>query len=182
MLSRVVADDTCSAVGGGAGCSASGQGSGNCLALGFDSTRLRCTTCDTLKIRLAEAGTKVATLVDECLGCCHNKSKVAERFDSARLIADARQQDRDQDLHDFIKRKAPLFPALDVEYMEDVEPGIELERKDQPDRVVRADTAGWKSDHIFDFLKARLEMQHDDGKPKTATAGAWTAEIQSCSG
>lgn len=155
-----------------------------CAERGFDPKRLSCGTCRALGQRLEEAGGIGLSIVEECLGCCREAAKV-ERFSLARLIADASQQDRDQDLHDFIKRKAPLFPALEVEYQEGASPALELENEDAPDRVVRADVSGWKSDHLAEFLKERLHTRTTsdaEGSVKMVAAGAWTAEVQSCSG
>jgi len=145
-----------------------------CVALGFDPVILSCDTCHALGRRLEEAGNGPAPILGECLGCC-KEPVPPERFSMARLVADASQQDRDQDLHDFIKRKAPLFPALELE--NDV---------DGESRILRADVLGWKSDHLGQFLRERLESGADseakDGVVKLAADGAWTAEIQSCSG
>jgi len=174
-----------------------GQGDAGCLAqnascseLGFDSTRLACGTCHALEKRLAEAGKGGGlVIVQECLGCCREEAPV-ERFSTARLIADASQQDRDQDLHDFIKRKAPLFPGLEVEYQEGASPAVELESSQEDGRVLRADVSGWKSEHLVEFLSLRLLDRKAEGNvdgegaatSAMAVKGAWTAEVQSCSG
>lgn len=107
-----------------------------------------------------------------------------EKFAIAKLICDASVQEKDQDLHDFIKRKAPFFPELEVEYAEGAKPAIEFEMEES-DRIVRADVSGWESDHIFHFLTDRLEKGFENSTEATndmGTAGAWTAEIQTCSG
>jgi len=147
---------------------------------------LSCETCRALGRRLEESGKGPAPVLGECLGCC-KEPVPPERFSMARLVADASQQERDQDLHDFIKRKAPLFPALEVEYQEGAAPALELENNvDGTSRILRADVSGWKSDHLGQFLRERLESSADseakDGSIKMAADGAWTAEIQSCSG
>jgi len=109
-----------------------------------------------------------------------------ERFSSARLLCDANIQERDQDLHDFIKRKAPLFSQLEVEYVEAAEPALELEQDDDSGRVLRAVVAGWKSDHVAQFLEVRLKQtnntESDEGGAKMVAEGAYTAEVQTCSG
>jgi hypothetical protein len=111
-----------------------------------------------------------------------------ERFSSARLTADANIQERDQDLHDFIKRKAPLFPQLEVEYMEAAEAAVEFENDDDPNRVVRVVVTGWKSDHLSQLLGVRLEQTKpnssdvDKDGVVMAAQGAYTAEVQTCSG
>lgn len=155
----------------------------DCLLRGFDTERLVCSTCRLLAERLTEAG-GAKGMADDCLACCR-EGAIAERFESAKLIADASAQEKDQDLHDFIKRKAPLFSRLEVVYQEGAKPAIELERSDQPDRIVRADVAGWKSEHLFQFASERLEKDDAAEAAKAADSkpeGAWTAEIQSCSG
>lgn len=177
---------TCPA--GSAGCVS--PSADNCTERGFDTARLNCKTCRMLEKRLKETGVDVA-VVGECLACCKENAEV-EKFPTARLIADASQQERDQDLHDFIKRKAPRYKGLEVEYMEGAEPAIELESETDPDRIIRAVVSGWKSDHLGAFLGARLEgadqvtmaqeQPKDEGEVKMAAAGAWTAEVQSCSG
>jgi len=124
-------------------------------------------------------------LIKQCLGCCHASAKV-EPFRSARLLADAGQQERDQDLHDFIKRKAAHFPGLEVEYQEGASPAIELENEDNPNYVLRADVSGWKSEDLVKFVSARLEKPADSAAENAGDALAdvqkWTSEVQSCSG
>jgi len=175
-------EPVCAARGGPDGCAAtldgenaSGEG---CLALGFDPRQLGCHTCDTLRIRLEEAGGVGLGLFDECSRCCQRAPQV-ERFDKGTLLADASAQDRDQDLHDFIKRKAPMYPSLEVEYMDGVNVALELENEREPDRIVRVDLTGWKSDHMAEFIAQRLNSTEQGSG---AVEGVWTAEIQSCSG
>lgn len=172
------------AAAAGGGCLALKAASQNasCEEKGFDPAQLTCRTCGLLAQHLSELGASMAPS-EECYGCCRMEAEV-ERFEMARLIADASSQERDQDLHDFIKRKAPLFPRLEVEYQEGASPAIELEDSNKPDRVVRADVFGWQSDALFQFLKLRLKESGDAGKEGAAMAaqGAWTAEIQTCSG
>lgn len=185
-------EGVCLAGTSGGGCTAALGGSNEsgaaalsekagCAERGFDPLRLRCAICDTLKVKLEERGEIGQALVEECLACC--KPEVAEeKFSSARLIVDAAAQDRDQDVHDFIKRKAPRFPRLEVVYQEDAQPAIELEQDDDENRVLRAEVAGWKSEHLFEFLTRRLAKTEGDEEAATAAKGVWTAEIQSCSG
>lgn len=71
--------------------------------------------------------------------------------------------------------------------MEGSKPALELEMLDEPDRILRVEVGGWASDYIKEFLSARLEKreeagQDDDSKPATVASGAFSAEIQSCSG
>jgi len=175
---------TCDAKAGGKGCIAD-NADGSCAEQGFDSLRLSCNTCRQLGSRLEATGNSNQGLVAECLKCCREPGAV-ERFSSARLICDANIQDRDQDLHDFIKRKAPLFPELEVEYSEAAEPALELEKDDGSGRVLRAVVAGWKSDHLAQFLGVRLEQKNntegDEGGAKMVAKGAFSAEVQTCSG
>uniref|UniRef100_A0A7S4SA43 Selenoprotein F n=1 Tax=Alexandrium monilatum TaxID=311494 RepID=A0A7S4SA43_9DINO len=167
----------------GSGCLAAKENVSACTDQGFDPKRLSCGTCRLLGQRLEEEGGSEQAIVKECFGCCQ-EAKQVERFGIARLIADAGQQERDQDLHDFIKRKAPLFPGLEVEYLEGAMPAIELENDEQPERVVRADVSGWKSNHLYEFLEQRLRTAEvgEKAEVKMAVEGAWTAEVQSCSG
>lgn len=122
-------------------------------------------------------------MIAECFACCEPEP-VLEIFPKARLIADASQQERDQDLHDFIKRKAPRIQNLEVEYQEGSWPAVELERDDGSE-VLRADVTGWKSDQLVEFIGMRL--QAINGSEEEETEGVslhkgWSAEIQSCSG
>lgn len=182
-------ETSCSAKGGKDGaCSAASTGANQtCAERGFDTLRLSCNTCRKLSDRLHESGNSGNELLDECLGCCREAGAV-ERFSRARLLADANIQDRDQDLHDFIKRKAPLFPGLEVEYVENAEAAVELESDDDPDRIVRAVVTGWKSDHLVKFLDGRLEQKSEKDDDDTQGAvpmgvgGHYTAEVQTCSG
>ncbi|CAE7231604.1 unnamed protein product [Symbiodinium pilosum] len=114
----------------------------NCRAQGFDPEKLGCQTCRVLEQRIKESGADSKTLAAQCLACCEEEP-VLELFPKARLIADASQQERDQDLHDFIKRKAPRIRNLEVDYQAGSWPAIELETTDGSDRVLRADVKGW---------------------------------------
>jgi len=157
----------------------------SCQARGFNPEQLTCKTCTILEQRIKEAGGGSMALVEECRECCQEQAEV-EKFPIAKLICDASVQEKDQDLHDFIKRKAPFFPGLEVEYSEGAKPAIEFEMEDNPSRIVRADVSNWESDHLFQFLTERLEKssEADEGENdmSKAPAGAWTAEIQTCSG
>eukprot|EP00930_Biecheleria_cincta_P048961 TRINITY_DN34202_c0_g1_i1.p1 TRINITY_DN34202_c0_g1~~TRINITY_DN34202_c0_g1_i1.p1 ORF type:complete len:187 (-),score=47.23 TRINITY_DN34202_c0_g1_i1:598-1137(-) len=157
----------------------------SCFAQGFDQARLGCKTCQTLQQRLEETGQKGGALVEECFSCCQPEA-VLEIYPKARLIADASQQDRDQDLHDFIKRKAPRIPNLEVEYQEGSWPAVELEKDDGSDEVLRADLTGWKSDQIVEFIGMRLQAVNSSESEEEAQGVSlhkgWSAEIQSCSG
>jgi hypothetical protein len=127
------------------------------------------------------------TIVADCLACCQPPLGV-EKWWSARLLCDADIQEQDTDVHDFIKRKAPMFPGLEVEYVQGQRPVLELEMEDDDTRALRAEVNGWKSEHLFDFLTERLEPRNasaeDDADSLSVggVAGAWSAEIQSCSG
>lgn len=157
-----------------------------CTERGFDSKRLACATCDALESRLEEASVAdFRALASDCRQCCRAKA-AAEKWTSARLLCDAGIQDQDSDVHDFIKRKAPLFKRLEVEYIEGSKPALELEREDDSSRVLRADVGGWKSNHIFDFLTERLDesntSDNSEDDESVGVVGAWTSEVQSCSG
>lgn len=193
VLAEQSEEPTCSVKGGSEGKSCLPAGpapstNASCAKNGFDPLRLACGTCRKLGQRLEETGHSGHGLLDECLGCCKEAAAV-ERFSSARLIADADIQGKDQDLHDFIKRKAPLFSQLEVEYMENAEPAVEFESDTDPDRVLRAVVSGWKSNHLGQFLSERLEDQGPQNNSESAQGGAvmaaqgaWTAEVQTCSG
>jgi hypothetical protein len=177
---------TCSAKGG-KNCIGAPMGNASCAERGFDTLRLSCGTCRQLGQHLEQLGTSGKEVLGECLSCCREAAAV-ERFSSARLTADANIQERDQDLHDFIKRKAPLFPQLEVEYMEAAEAAVEFENDDDPNRVVRVVVTGWKSDHLSQLLGVRLEQTKpnssdvDKDGVVMAAQGAYTAEVQTCSG
>jgi len=67
--------------------------------------------------------------------------------------------------------------------MENAEAAIELENDDENTTTLRAVVTGWKSNHLADFLAVRLEEQkNEDGSAVMAADGAYTAEIQTCSG
>jgi len=175
------AEDTCLIQGSDSGraCVSIDKGVGtnktsNCTALGYNPVLLRCSTCHELGRKLREGGI-VGDLETECLGCCKEEDALKRIFSSARMIVDAQVQDKDQDVHDFIKRKAPLFSGLEVEYQEGAWPAIELEKEDDPNHVLRADVSGWKSDHLVEFLTTKF-------KAPEQLQGAWTAEVQTCSG
>lgn len=160
----------------GAGACVEANQSAQCKVQGFDPEKLGCKTCRVLEKRLKEAAVDGKALTSQCLACC-TEEPILELFPKARLIADAQQQERDQDLHDFIKRKAPRIRNLEVDYQAGSSPAVELEQTDG--RVLRADVRDWKSDHLVQFLNLRLESAENDD---VGVAGAWSAEIQSCSG
>jgi len=180
------AEESSCPAGAGASCAAKAgdaNHSSTCISHGFDPEKLGCKTCRLLEKRLLESGAEAAAVLQECLGCCQQEP-VVEKWNKARLIADASQQDRDQDLHDFIKRKAPRIRNLEVDYQEGSWPAFELEMTDYPDRVLRADVRGWKSEHLVEFLSTRLEAAAED-QVEGGDGGikqGWSAEIQSCSG
>lgn len=150
-----------------------------CQERGFNPEQLMCKTCRILKQRGDAAGVDGKALYSECFECCHD----VEKFPTAKLICDASSQERDQDLHDFIKRKAPHFPGLEVEYLDGANAAIEFERESDPDKILRADVSGWQSDHVFEFLTERMEKSSESESAKDGiVTGAWTAEIQTCSG
>lgn len=154
-----------------------------CASLGFDVAKLSCDTCQKLEQRLEQVNVDGKRILNDCLGCCMNMVSDLQRFDVAWLSADASTQDQNQDLHDFIKRKAPLFPGLEVEYVEGAAGALEFENEDNPDYVLRADVASWKSDHIAEFLTQRLKSNKTNASDTVEVAkGAWTAEIQTCQG
>jgi len=154
-----------------------------CSAKGFNAEKLSCKTCKVLEQRLAEFQQSTRPLLAECFACCQADPPV-EVFRKARLICDASSQERDQDLHDFIKRKAPKIHNLEVDYQEGSWAALELENDDGSGRVLRADVSGWKSNHLRDFLGSHLEgaAEADSDASGIAATGAWSAEIQSCSG
>lgn len=180
VLSVAQENGTCLISGDGAGCVEANQ-SAHCKAQGFDPEKLGCKTCRVLEKRLKEGGVDAKELSSQCLACC-TEEPILELFPKARLIADAQQQERDQDLHDFIKRKAPRIRNLEVDYQAGSSPAVELETTDGSGRVLRADVRDWKSDHLVQFLNLRLESAENDMDGGMGVAGAWSAEIQSCSG
>jgi hypothetical protein len=105
-----------------------------------------------------------------------------KRFGTARMMADASIQDKDTDVHDFIKRKAPFFPTLEVEYKEGQRPCVEFEDAEDDSRVFLADVAGWSSDNLFEFLSMRLDQATNAPGGEGEKLAAWTAEVQTCSG
>jgi len=47
-----------------------------------------------------------------CLGCYKEEDALRRMFSSARMIVDAEVQDKDQAVHDFIKKTAPFMFRL----------------------------------------------------------------------
>eukprot|EP00439_Symbiodinium_sp_Y106_P086519 s162_g33.t2 len=173
----------------------------------FDPEKLGCQTCRVLEQRLKESGVASATLAENCLECCEEEP-VLELFPKAassscgcdvgvasaslckaRLIADAAQQERDQDpaeafapggLQGMADGRTSMISSREkrhVDYQAGSWPAIELETNDGSGRVLRADVKDWKSDHLVQFLNMRLEAAEDEGKIG-AIGGAWSAEIQ----
>mmetsp|Transcript_60936 Transcript_60936/g.114900 ORF Transcript_60936/g.114900 Transcript_60936/m.114900 type:complete len:177 (+) Transcript_60936:2-532(+) len=130
-----------------------------CMELGF-SEALECSTCDRLGEFLPSGDSQRAAdaekLVKECQGCCKAKGK--EVFKQAVLYVCPSQVHVDQDLEDFVKRKADAFKQLKVKYTDGARTTLQLLREGETEESSNEyiNARGWKSDDFREFLHLKL--------------------------
>mmetsp|Transcript_37627 Transcript_37627/g.86911 ORF Transcript_37627/g.86911 Transcript_37627/m.86911 type:complete len:162 (-) Transcript_37627:33-518(-) len=133
-----------------------------CAELGFSET-LDCSACDKLNDFLTSRSNQkvkndVEVLIKECRGCCVYAE--VEKYDKAVLQMSPGRTRYDQDLEDFVRRKAPAFTRLQIEETAGVTfTMLHFLREGQT-----VDTAAesinlhsWKTDELRDFLQTRLK-------------------------
>jgi len=154
------------------------QSPSQCTALGFESTLLKCSTCDVLESHIGESKTALK-LLKECKSCCAEDKE--EIFHRAIFQVNSEEISKNQDHEDFVRRKAPGFPNLDVEYVVDLPCALELSN-DQT--TMRTKVEGWSSQHLFEFVSAKLRPPTADEvlASEGGATGKGSAEIQSCAG
>merc|ERR1719373_640326 len=134
-------------------------GSEACAELGFGEA-LRCSTCQRLSDFLPsgdqKGGKEAATLTKDCLKCCSDEGD--EVFAKAIFHVSKGLVEADQDIEDFVKRKAPAFKNLKIEYSMWGVSSLQLLRKDETEESAKTfvNIGGWKSDEIKDFIKLKL--------------------------
>eukprot|EP00931_Biecheleriopsis_adriatica_P102576 TRINITY_DN77524_c0_g1_i1.p1 TRINITY_DN77524_c0_g1~~TRINITY_DN77524_c0_g1_i1.p1 ORF type:complete len:175 (+),score=46.90 TRINITY_DN77524_c0_g1_i1:84-608(+) len=135
-----------------------------CAELGFTQD-LRCTTCTRLQEFLPSGDQKGAEdsgkLLKECQSCCQSSGE--EVFKRAELYVCPSQIKFDQDIEDFVKRKADAFKDLEVKRQDGVRTTLLLFREGEKvsedsrsSKGERVNIQGWKSDEIRDFLSMKL--------------------------
>merc|ERR1711865_438083 len=113
---------------------------------------------------LPSTGEKKAAVADseklsgECMSCC--KAEGTQVYAKAIFYTDPFSVEVDQDIEDFVKRKADAFPNLKVKLVDGVRTTLQLLREGE-DEEDNADSEyvnirGWKSDEIRDFIKLKL--------------------------
>ncbi|KAG2448536.1 hypothetical protein HYH02_006427 [Chlamydomonas schloesseri] len=128
-----------------------------CNELGFISTAVACSDCETLAQFV-----KDDELVRDCKGCCV-QDEAGRKYAKAELIVDQWRASTLQQIKDFIdKRAATYAPQLKVAYTHGAIPKIRLSGglDGAPIETVRIDN--WKADHIAEFLDQRLQRGGSD--------------------
>eukprot|EP00929_Paragymnodinium_shiwhaense_P106680 TRINITY_DN7227_c0_g1_i1.p2 TRINITY_DN7227_c0_g1~~TRINITY_DN7227_c0_g1_i1.p2 ORF type:complete len:175 (+),score=55.96 TRINITY_DN7227_c0_g1_i1:90-614(+) len=134
-----------------------------CSELGFGDT-LKCSTCARLREVLPSGEQSNAAdagkLLEECEGCCSKEGD--EVFSKAKLVYAEHLLSTDQDLEDFVKRKAPSFKNLELEKADFAPTTLQLARDGETFDTAKTfvNIRGWKSDEIRDFLELKI------GKPR----------------
>eukprot|EP00927_Polykrikos_kofoidii_P054183 TRINITY_DN48648_c0_g1_i1.p3 TRINITY_DN48648_c0_g1~~TRINITY_DN48648_c0_g1_i1.p3 ORF type:complete len:168 (-),score=39.70 TRINITY_DN48648_c0_g1_i1:177-680(-) len=134
-------------------------GSEACAELGF-SEALKCPTCNRLREILptgVERGADDAiSLVTECESCC-TKDVDNEFFAKAIFHVSQYSIESDQDIEDFVKRKAPAFKNLKIEKSFG-SMHLQLIREGETSKTATTvvNVRGWKSDEIRDFLDLKI--------------------------
>merc|ERR1719217_1332881 len=134
-----------------------------CNDLGF-SESLLCTTCDRLRDFLpsgAATQKKAAAadsekLISECNSCC--KAESSQVYAKAIFYTDPFSVEVNQDIEDFVKRKADAFPNLKVKLVDGARTTIQLfrEGEDEDNSNEYINAHGLKSDEIRDFISLKL--------------------------
>eukprot|EP00414_Alexandrium_minutum_P005850 CAMPEP_0113822740 /NCGR_PEP_ID=MMETSP0328-20130328/2394_1 /TAXON_ID=39455 /ORGANISM="Alexandrium minutum" /LENGTH=181 /DNA_ID=CAMNT_0000790681 /DNA_START=135 /DNA_END=678 /DNA_ORIENTATION=- /assembly_acc=CAM_ASM_000350 len=134
-------------------------GSEACAELGFGEA-LRCPTCARLR-EFLPAGSKPGAaeaeqLAKDCEACC--SSDGAQVFAKAILYVCPSQVEVDQDIEDFVKRKASAFSGLTVKKLDGARTTLQLLREGETseDSTEYVNIRGWKSDEIKDFVALAL--------------------------
>mmetsp|Transcript_1567 Transcript_1567/g.3767 ORF Transcript_1567/g.3767 Transcript_1567/m.3767 type:complete len:162 (-) Transcript_1567:29-514(-) len=131
-----------------------------CSRLGFASESLECKTCTRLRDAMPTGDQKGAAdaekLVANCFSCCQEAGN--EGFARAVLYVCPSQVEVNQDVEDFVKRKADSFKNLKIKYVDGARTTLQLLREDETeeDSAEYVNIRGWKSDEIRDFLKLKV--------------------------
>eukprot|EP00930_Biecheleria_cincta_P074304 TRINITY_DN61508_c0_g1_i1.p1 TRINITY_DN61508_c0_g1~~TRINITY_DN61508_c0_g1_i1.p1 ORF type:complete len:165 (-),score=45.17 TRINITY_DN61508_c0_g1_i1:5-499(-) len=134
-------------------------GTQECAEMGYGAD-LRCSTCSRLQEFLPSGEEKGAAesakLVSECRRCCESVGE--EVFKRGILYVCPSQVQGDQDIEDFVKRKADAFKSLDVKYRDGVRTTLMLLREGETEEDAKeaVNIRGWKSDEIRDFVAMKL--------------------------
>jgi hypothetical protein len=127
-------------------------GSESCSKLGFSET-LMCSACSRLSSILADVDDS-RQLLAECHGCCQADEQ--EFYFHGKLYVCPHEADQNQDLHHFINRELPKFPAVSVEYIPQSRPMMELIKEDEQ-KGDFTNIDGWKAEELVELLKMRMK-------------------------
>ena len=136
-------------------------GSEACAERGFTG-ELTCSTCKRLQEFLPsdseqQGASEAKELLLECSACCQEKGA---HFAKAFLYYSPYLLDVDQDLDDFVKRKAPGIEHLVMKPVDGNRPTLQFLREGESEKDSKEFVSihKWKSDEINDFLKIRLKV------------------------
>lgn len=139
-------------------------GSDECAEVGY-SEALQCSMCNRLKEALPagdKPGSKEAKqLVGECQACCNSEGDQNEVYPKGVMYVCPSQVELNQDVQDFVKRKAGAFKNLKVKYVDGARTTLLLLREDETedDATTYVNIRGWKSDEIRDFVAMKLRKK-----------------------
>merc|ERR1712194_239136 len=96
-------------------------------------------------------------LQSNCRSCC-SEDKDQVPFARAILYVCPFQLQHNQDVEDFVKRKAGEFKNLQVRYADGARTTIQLlrEGENEKDNEEYVNIKGWKSDEIYGFVKLKV--------------------------
>lgn len=130
-----------------------------CAESGF-SEELQCKTCDRLRDALPrdgrEGSDEAEPLVEQCRSCCQAGGD--EVFAKALLYVCPSQMEDNQDVEDFVKKKAEQLEGLTVKVVPGARLTLQLlrEGEDESDSTEYVNLRGWKTDEIRDFVAMKL--------------------------
>jgi len=129
-----------------------GASSESCSTLGFSET-LMCSACSRLSSMLAD-DEESRQLLSECQGCCQADEQ--DLYFHGKIYVCPHEAEQNQDLHHFVHRELPKFPAVSVEYIPQSRPMIELIKEDEQ-KGDFTNIDGWKADEMTELLRLRLK-------------------------
>lgn len=132
---------------------------GECLALGFNSAKLLCSSCDELK------QFDLGSVEGDCKGCCNDDGGSAKlegvKYEKAILEVCGWRLGAYPQVKAFIKSDRPArYPGLTIKYVRGADPIIKLLDEDED----VADTLSidkWNTDSVEEFLDTVMVKNED---------------------
>ncbi|XKL63916.1 hypothetical protein PGB90_006280 [Kerria lacca] len=130
----------------------------NCFSLGFNSTALKCSSCDLLpKFNLL-------SIQEDCLKCCQpaDEEIAIKKYAKARLEICTCKFGAFPQIQAFIKSNLPnQYPNLQIRYVHGRDPCIKLiNDSGEVEEVIAIEK--WNTDSVDEFLRTHLENENFD--------------------